>query len=52
VKFFEPKRPASNAENREIKHEDWKTFCEGTDKFTNPSYIWATRQKRNIMNPG
>jgi hypothetical protein len=26
--------------DREIRHDNWKTFCEGIDKFTNPSYIW------------
>jgi hypothetical protein len=25
---------------REIKHENCKTFCEVTEKFMNPSYIW------------
>jgi hypothetical protein len=40
--FLEYKREAIIAKNRmtEIKHEHWKTFCEGMDKLTNPWYIW------------
>jgi hypothetical protein len=46
--FLEYEREAINAKNRlrEIKHENWKTFCEGIHKFTNPSYIWD-RMKRS-----
>jgi hypothetical protein len=44
--YLEYKRAAISAKiDREIKHENWKTFCEGIDKFTNPSYIWD-RMKR------
>jgi hypothetical protein len=40
-------KSATSAKNRlrEIKHKNWKTFCEGIDKYTNPSYIW-NRMKR------
>jgi hypothetical protein len=45
--FLEYKRAAISAKNklREIKQKHWITFCEGIDKFTNPSYIWD-RMKR------
>jgi hypothetical protein len=45
--FLEYKREAISPKNRlrEIKHENWKPFCEGIDKFTNPSYVWS-RMKR------
>jgi hypothetical protein len=34
---------------REIKRENWKIFYEGTDKFTNPSYIWDRMKKIKIQ---
>jgi hypothetical protein len=45
--FVKYKRVASSAKNRlrKIEQENWKTFCEGINKFTNPSYIWV-RLKR------
>jgi hypothetical protein len=40
--FLEYKRAAISAKNRlrEIEQQNCKTFCEGIDKSTNPSYIW------------
>jgi hypothetical protein len=45
--FLEYKRAAISTKNilKEIKQEHWNTFCEGIDKFTNPSYIWDRMQR-------
>jgi hypothetical protein len=52
--FLKYKRAAIRVKNRlrEIKQENWKTFLEGINKFTNPSYTrfrgngWACRNQR------
>lgn len=48
--FLEYKKATINIKSklREIKHKNWKSFCDAIDKFTNPLYICDRMKNENV----